>query len=286
MNTINSPWQDTFERFARSIRRRAIVVAPFITAEPLRQFASSLDTSLRPEIRLLTNFDVDSLLQGSVDAGAIAEFCRATPATSVRHLPGLHAKAYVADCHTAIVTSGNLTSGSLRRNYEYGVYIDDSAMVRKIASDLQEYGNLGMSVSLDEIYRLGEVAESLRSQRDATLQSARASLRQQFENQLEETRESIRALRGESGESTQSIFSRTIIYVLRNGPMTTREIHPLIQNIHPDLCDDGVDRIIGGVHFGKEWKHRVRGAQQALKRQGLIENTPENRWRLTGAQPS
>ena len=120
MNTVNSPWQDTFERFARSIRRRAIVVAPFITAEPLRQFASSLDTSLSPEIRLLTNFDVDSLLQGSVDAGAIAEFCKATPATSVRHPPGLHAKAYVADCHTAIVTSGNLTSGSLRKNYEYG----------------------------------------------------------------------------------------------------------------------------------------------------------------------
>ena len=39
-----------------------------------------------------------------------------------------------------------------------GVYIDDSAMARKIASDLQEYGNLGMSVPLDEIYRLGERA--------------------------------------------------------------------------------------------------------------------------------
>ena len=281
MDTIISPWQDAFERFARSIRRRAIVVAPFITAEPLRQFASFLDASSRPEIHILTNFDVDSLLQGSVDAGAIAEFCGATPNTSVRHLPGLHAKAYVADCHTAIVTSGNLTGGSLYRNYEYGIQINDSVMARRIASDLLEYGSLGMNMPLDEIQRLAEVSESLRSQRDATLKSAQDGLRRRFENQMEETRESLRALRGKSGESSQAIFSRTIVYVLRNGPMATPEIHPMIRNIQPDLCDDGLERVIGGVRFGKAWKHRVRGAQQALKRKGLIELDSQGRWRLT-----
>ena len=281
MKTIASPWQEEFERFARSIRRRAIVVAPFITAEPLRQLASFLDASSRPEIQILTNFDVDSLLQGSIDAGAIAEFCKATPDTRARHLPGLHAKAYVADCHTAIVTSGNLTSGSLYRNYEYGVQINDSRMVRKIASDLREYGSLGMNMPLDEIQRLAEVADALRSQRDATLKSAQDGLRRQFENQMEETRESLRKLRGESGESSQAIFSRTIVYVLRNGPMATHEIHPMIRNIHPDLCDDSLERVIGGVRFGKAWKHRVRGAQQALKRQGLIELDSQGRWRRT-----
>ena len=281
MNPIASPWHDEFERFARSIRRRAIVVAPFITAEPLRRFASFLDESSRPEIHILTNFDADSLLQGSVDAKAIAEFCGATPNTSVRHLPGLHAKAYVADCHTAIVTSGNLTSGSLYRNYEYGVQISDSAMALRIASDLREYGRLGMNAPLDELRRLGEVAESLRSRRDAALKSAQYGLRRQFENQMEETRESLRELRGKSGESSQAIFSRTIIYILRNGAMATHEIHPLIRNIHPDLCDDGLERVIRGVRFGKAWKHRVRGAQQALKRRGRIELDSQGRWRLT-----
>ena len=281
MKTIASPWQEEFERFARSIRRRAIVVAPFITAEPLRQLASFLDASSRPEIQILTNFDVDSLLQGSVDAGAIAEFCKATPDTSARHLPGLHAKAYVADCHTAIVTSGNLTSGSLYRNYEYGVQINDSRMVRRIASDLREYGSLGMNMPLDEIQRLAEVADALRAQRDATLKSAQDGLRRRFENQMEETRESLRELRGKSGESSQAIFSRTIVYILRNSPMATHEIHPMIRNIHPDLCDDSLERVIGGVRFGKEWKHRVRGAQQALKRKGIIELDSQRRWRRT-----
>ena len=134
---------------------------------------------------------------------------------------------------------------------------------------------------LDEIQRMAEVADALRSQRDATMKSAQDGLRRRFENQMEETRESLRKLRGESGESSQAIFSRTIVYVLRNGPMATHEIHPMIRNIHPDLCDDSLERVIGGVRFGKAWKHRVRGAQQALKRQGLIELDSQGRWRRT-----
>ena len=40
--------------------------------------------------------------------------------------------------------------------------------------------------------------------------------------------------------------------------------------IHPDLCDDSVDRVINGIHFGKKWKHAVRTAQQSLKNKGTI----------------
>jgi hypothetical protein len=44
----------------------------------------------------------------------------------------------------------------------------------------------------------------------------------------------------------------------------------LIENIHPDLCDNTVDRVIDGKRFGKKWKHAVRTAQQQLKREGLV----------------
>mgnify|MGYP001617338381 CR=1 FL=1 len=61
------------------------------------------------------------------------------------------------------------------------------------------------------------------------------------------------------------------LYLLqKHGPLTTTQLHPLIQNLHPDLCDDGIDRVIDGVHFGKRWKHMVRNAQQYLKRSGQI----------------
>lgn len=271
MKPILSPWSEEFEDFARAIDRSAIVVAPFITARPLQRFVSLLDSCSQPRISLITNLAVDSLLQGSVDGNAIAEFCRMIPTATVRHLPGLHAKAYVADEHMAIITSGNLTLDSLYRNYEYGIQIHDPTIVRRIARDLQDYGSLGASVSLEEMDHIADVAATLRDKHSRKLNSARINLRQEFEIQLESVRESLMRLRGKPGESTNAIFARTILYLLKNKSLTTREMHPLIQNIHPDLCDDQIDRIINGIQFGKEWKHRVRGAQVDLRRKGLIE---------------
>ena len=283
MQTISSPWSTTFEGFVRSINRHAIIVAPFITGRPLQDFSSLLNTTNLPQIDLLTNLTPDSLLNGSTDSGAIAEFCRAVPRAIVRHLPGLHAKVYVADDHTAIVTSGNLTFGSLYHNYEYGILVKDSALVRRIARDLQEYSNLGALVSLDELDHLAEASRSLRDKHSRALSSARASIRQEFSIQLEAVHESLRQLRGKPSESTNSIFSRTILYLLNNGPLTTREMHPLIQNIHPDLCDDSVERVINNIHFGKEWKHRVRGAQVDLRRKGTI-HLVAGKWLLVQKQ--
>ena len=271
MQPVMSPWHKTFEEFARSIRQEAVIAAPFITEQPLRRLASLLCAGRRPQISVLTNLSEDSLLQGSVDGGAIADFCRAVPTAAVRHLPGLHAKAYVADDHTAIVTSGNLTAGSMFHNYEYGIRITDPPLVRRIARDLREYGNLGTAVSIAELDNLAGIARSLRDKHSAALRSANTDMRREFEAQLATARETLRQLRARPGESANSIFARTILHILRNGPLATEAIHPLVQNIHPDLCDDGIDRVINGVHFGVRWKHLVRRAQQHLRDSGRIE---------------
>ena len=69
-----------------------------------------------------------------------------------------------------------------------------------------------------------------------------------------------------------TVFAKSIGYLLRkNGPMTTVQLHELIRELHPDLCDDSVDRVIDGKHFGKKWKHAVRTAQQSLKKKGEAE---------------
>ena len=279
MQPISSPWAETFESFARSIRNRAIVVAPFITEQPLQWFASLLDANNLPEISLLTNLREESLLQGSVDSKAIAQFCREIPTATVRHLPGLHAKAYVADEHTAIITSGNFTNGSLYRNYEYGIRVDDTEIVRKIVSDLREYSNLGAAVSFEDLDHLAKVTETLRNKYSEALNSVQPDIKQEFERELEMTRESILQLRGKPGETTNSIFMRTILYLLRDGPMATAELHSHIQNIHPDLCDDNIDRVINGIHHGKRWKHLVRAAQKHLKDREMIDNS-NRKWHL------
>lgn len=69
------------------------------------------------------------------------------------------------------------------------------------------------------------------------------------------------------------------VYVADYKMLRTEELHPLIQLLHPDLCDDSVDRVIDGVHFDKKWKHCVRNAQQYLKRNGEIQ-FDGSRWHL------
>jgi hypothetical protein len=66
----------------------------------------------------------------------------------------------------------------------------------------------------------------------------------------------------------------------KKGPTTTDDMHNDIQALHPDLCDDNVDRIIDGKRFGKKWKHAVRTAQQMLKKKGQIELS-NGVWRAT-----
>ena len=75
-------------------------------------------------IKIIAKIDSISMLHKPLDVEAIEKFCRRFPETKVKHLLGLHAKVYVADDHTAIVTSGNLTSSSLSRNLNIKLFED------------------------------------------------------------------------------------------------------------------------------------------------------------------
>lgn len=279
MQLLTSPWLESFELFARSIKRSALLVSPFIGSMPLQILSSILPRDRLAQIEILTNLSVANLVEGSTSARAIADFCHWLPGTKVRHLPGLHAKVYIADERQAIVTSANLTEGGVRRNYEYGIALTEPALVASISRDLRCYGDLGVAISLAHLDQLARISEDLQSRRAQLVESATRTLRHEFQSRVEAATETLRELRARPGESTNSIFARTILHLLRRSPLMTREIHPLVQSIHPDLCDDTIDRIINGVRFGKRWKHMVRNAQQTLKEQGLI-SFDGRRWHL------
>jgi hypothetical protein len=220
------------------------------------------------------------MIQGSTSPRALVEFSATFPSTHVRHLPGLHAKVYVADKQTAVITSANLTRGGLRQNYEYGTKITDPILVHQIRDDLVGYGALGAEVSPLELAHLADITDDLQERMSRVMGSATIHLREEFQARATAAHESLLSLRAISAESTNAIFSQTILYLLRRGPLATAdELHPLVQRIHPDLCDDSIDRVIQGVHFGKRWKHMVRNAQQALQRRGLI-RYDGSRWHL------
>lgn len=143
----------------------------------------------------------------------------------------------------------------------------------RVRKDVLDILGLGAPVTAGEIAGLADrTAELRRLLRDREPRDAWADAVRELESPLLQARG--RAV------SESHTFARTVTYLLdRHGPMSTAEIHPLVQSLHPDLCDDTVERIIDGVHFGKRWKHMVRNAQQNLKSRGRI-RLEEGRWFL------
>ena len=223
------------------------------------------------------------MLSGATDVAAIASLVEEFPQTAVRFLPSLHAKVFISDGREAVVTSSNLTENGLRRNFEYGVQFTDPSEVARVRSDILAYGQLASPVTLHELRVFALATKELRSLRARAEASLRQSIRAQFELTLAAMDEAV--LRARAGErSLASILADAIVYLLRDGPMTTQQIHFAVQRIHPDLCDDSVDRVIDGRRFGKKWKHAVRTAQQHLKQRGRI-RYESAQWMLTEWRP-
>jgi len=272
---VTGPWLEDFRSLVGSARESLLLAAPFVTRWPLEVVEESLSGRRLNDLSILTNFSANSLADRSVDPSALARFCERRGETSIFHLPGLHAKAYIADRTRAIVTSANLTARAVRDNVEAGVTFT-GADAGRLAAWLDAHAALGVRVlpgQLRDLQRAAETFEASHRRTDPGAQTAVAEA-------LNATVEHLRRLRAHPGRSTNSIFSATVRLALASGPKTTPELHAIVQAIHPDLCDDSIDRVINGVRFGRRWKHMVRNAQQHLKQRGII-GLSEGQWFLT-----
>ena len=279
---LKTPVLQEVRRLFLESQESLTIVAPFISNYGLNVLAEALDKSgARPDLSVLTAVTVSSVQGGSLDAQSLAAFCEQFPRCRVRNLPGLHAKVYVEDSARVIVTSANLTRGGLVANYEYGVLMEDAAIATRTKHDMLAYANLGADLSAADLVQVAQHAQEVQSAVREAERDVRSS------DAWRRLRGTVNALRDDllrqrvRGVSVNSFFARTILYLLRNGPMTTVEIHARVKDIHPDMCDDTIDRVIGGVHFGKKWKHMVRNSQQYLKNREQIRYA-EGKWRLVG----
>ena len=272
VSLLRSPWTETLERLVSLVDENLLIVSPFVKRSATERILKQLDQrGRRASVRfgLITDLRPESTLAGSMDLDAIADIGRRVPRFELTHLPSVHAKVYVADCRMAIVTSGNLTEPGLRGNVEYGVALTEERVVREVRSDFENYASLGAKVSIDDVTALSEEVKDLKTLFQRAERSIRDRTRRAFQEKLRSTH--LRLLRQRAkGKTTHAIFSDTLRFLLAKGPLRTEDLHPLVQLLHPDLCDDATDRVIDGVHFGKKWKHYVRNAQQYLKRHGEI----------------
>lgn len=278
---LRSPWTGPFEKLLETVSTSLILASPFIK----RSRASSVLSLLQRrgiqtdlDLLLLTDLRPESALNGSSDLEALLDFSSHVPRLRLTYLPSLHAKVYVADQRMAIITSGNLTDPGLDSNIEYGIVSTDTSIVSQVRTDFEGYALLGARISPDEIAGLVDEIGELKVLFKQAEQTIRVKARRLFQEKLKATRTRLLRHRAK-GKSTHAILSETILFLLSKSPLRTIDLHPLIKLIHPDICDDSIDCVIDGVHFGKKWKHHVRSVQQSLKRAGQI-RYDDRRWHL------
>jgi hypothetical protein len=257
---LQSPWDEDFGDLIHTAHASLVMVSPYIGMEPCRRIVSEKSGEQLQEnlsVLVVTDLSQDNLLSGSTDVGAIYHLTQGLPKTEIVFLPSIHAKVYIADLAMAIITSGNMTRSGLYRNYEYGIRLENKSVVGRIREDIMGYSALGSKIDVNKVRTRAE-------------KGTKSRLHKEFEKRMQLFSDEIIRTRA-AGRAMHAIFADAILYLLGRRPMSTQELHLLIQRIHPDLCDDNVDRVIDGKHFGKKWKHAVRTAQQHLKKEGVIE---------------
>lgn len=272
INRVTSPWIDTFDNLLSQTSKSLLVCSPYVGQGPCERLISILNRKgmLGVSFLLLTDLSRDNMLSGATDVAAIAGLCEAIPKAEIRFLPNLHAKVYVVDDRCAIVTSANLTDAGLRRNFEYGLRIDDPDLVKEVAADISQYAALGSIVALSQLRQFEAVIADLKLLKKEVEKRLKARLRNEFERKMREAEAEILRVRVE-GLSSHAAFADTILFLLKKAPANTKSLYTAVQNIHPDLCDDSIKLVIKGEEWSQvKWHHRVRHAQLFLKRQGRI----------------
>lgn len=276
---LKNDWQHTLSELISSARNEIVISSPFVTIDGVRFVQQRLSEPFRKSgaFNFVTNLSPINQIQGVTDPAALRTLSDNLPQLAIYHLPRLHAKAYIFDNQTAVITSGNLTSGGLNQNYEYGVLVTDSAITAEARNDILDYADLGTQISREQLVLYCAVVEEAANAFKQQQLSVSKIARERFEAALQTASDELLRLRLSEG-TLHAVLNRTVLYLLnRHESMSTEKLHLHIQQIHPDLCDDSVDRVINGVHFGKKWKHAVRTSQQYLKQKGLIELV-DGRW--------
>lgn len=268
-------WRGELRGFLQKAKSELILVCPYIRESEAKFVTGELSEKIR--IFTFTSLSADSITSDALEIRGIERLARFSPESKAINLPRLHAKIFVADNLQAIITSANLTTSGIDRNYEYGVVVNGRKTVSEILSDLEKYQKIGTEIKdFHRINNLAKLAKKAHQKTERKTSKENRELREAF-NSLEH--ECIAIQVGEKSET--GLFSDALRYVLTSGPAKTVEIQTAIRKIYPQLCGNKGNRIINGRTFGKLWKHHLRNAQQGMKRRDEIKyNRKSGLWSL------
>lgn len=281
MKTLQKGWHLNLNEVFQSVNQELVISSPYISDVGAKFLIDNISEDFKKNgiLKFVSDLSPKNIYQGATDPNSFRLLFSSINSVQLFHLPRLHAKVYVSDRNKAIITSGNLTAGGLYNNFEYGVFTDDEININFIKNDLLNYGNLGAVINYEEIKTYCSISEEIKFLYKQKEKSSKTEFENKFKIAVDKA--DIELIKAKIGlGALHSVFEKTIYYLLqKNISLTTSSINEQIAEIHPDLCDSDVDRVINGIHFGKKWKHAVRTAQQNLKKKGFVDLENGN-WKI------
>ena len=276
---LGQAWRGELAKTIRSAQQYVLLAAPFLKYDVAVWLRQQMPEGV--QLTVLTRIRTDAIASAVLDITALLHLSEASETARVVALPNLHAKVFVTDESSAIVTSGNLTRAGLDTNIECGVLLRESRLVATIRDQMRLFARLGSPVSTTTLADLLPLEVELRRAHAQSKSAVEPDARRQLARLINQTKPQL--VRAQIGNrSANAVFGEAIRFILTSGPRTTAGLGPEISELLPDLCDDAEELVINGEGYGKAWKHRLRNAQQHLKRQGVVTYSPETRlWALS-----
>ncbi len=131
LQIVTTPTFDWLAERARACKSRMLVGSPYVNNGVLKLTDM---VSGRVTRTLVTRTDLRDFALGSSSLGTLCTL--AGQGVAVHSLHGLHAKMYIFDDTSALVTSANATNAGMLRNLECGLGTGDRQVVRDLAESL------------------------------------------------------------------------------------------------------------------------------------------------------
>ncbi len=125
---VTTPTFDWLSERAATCKSRMLIASPYVNNAVVN--LTDLTSSGVAKI-IVTKIDLRDFRVGASNLDSLRTL--AQKGAKVRSLQNLHAKVYVFDETTALVTSANATFGGMRRNWECGLAMEDRQSVSALA---------------------------------------------------------------------------------------------------------------------------------------------------------
>lgn len=260
---LNIPLHDEFFSLINSSKNKIKLCSPFIKNDIVDEIYENVNCGCN--ISVVTNVNLMSLCKKSSDVNALSTILHNGGA--VYNYQRLHAKVYIFDDKQAIITSANLTSSGLKRNFEYGILINDIPLVNIVCEDYSRlcHSELSGKLKLGHIQEIQNIINSIPKPPDLILSKLQLDYEEATEDFFDKDTSSIvknlsgweKAVFSALGFIEKQVFTThdfiSIVPYLRKKYPANNNIEAKIRQQLQELRDLGLVKFEGNGVYKKLW---------------------------------